>query len=67
MNRITEVKLTLGEGGHITVAVTKEFAEEHGGGSQVFIEQGGASWHHALDVARGMVTLSPARRNQEVV
>jgi hypothetical protein len=64
MNRIIEVKLTLQPDGTIAVAATKEFAPEHGGGTETFVEQGGVSWHHALDVARGMVTWSPARRNQ---
>lgn len=63
MNRITEVKLTL-VGNRWLVSITKEFAPEHGGGSQVFCEDGTCSIHHALDVARGMVTLSPAQRTE---
>jgi hypothetical protein len=63
MNRIIEVRLTIEDDGRIAVAVTKQFAPEHSGGQQIFIEDGGVSWHHALDVARGMVTWSPAIRD----
>ena len=65
MNRIVEVKLTLadGDGGDWIVDVTKEFAPENGGGSERLREYGGRDLHHALDVARGMVTLSPGRRS----
>ncbi len=63
MNHIVEVRLSLVEGRWI-VSVTKEFAPEHGGGSTVLREDGGTSVHHALDVARGMVTVSPARNPQ---
>jgi len=62
MNRIIEVRLTMQEDGSILVQSTKEFAPEHGGGTQTFTEQGGRSFHRALDVARGMVTLSPGQR-----
>lgn len=62
-NRIVEVKLTLDPTtGDWTVAVTKEFAPEYGGGFQVFTESGGGHVHRALDVARGTVTLSPGQR-----
>jgi hypothetical protein len=61
-NRIVEVRLFLGDGDTWTVAVTKEFAEEYGGGSQVFREFGGTHIHRAMDVAREMVTVSPGRR-----
>ena len=44
------------------VAVTKAFAEEHGGGQQTFRENGGSHLHRALDVAREMVTVSPGKR-----
>jgi len=56
------IHITADNSGDITVAVTKTFAPEYGGGEQTFTESGGRSWHHALDVARGMVTLSPAQR-----
>ena len=36
--------------------VVKEFANENGGGTQVFREYGGKYIHAALDVLRGMVT-----------
>src|SRR5262245_48892696 len=62
MNRIIKVELTL-TGNEWTVAVTKEFAPEYGGGTQEFTESGGQSMHRALDVAREMVTFSPARRS----
>jgi hypothetical protein len=61
VNRIVEVKLTLQEDDSWIVAVTKEFAPEYGGGTQTFSERGGYV-HHALDIARGMVTVSPGRR-----
>ena len=61
-NRIIEVKLTLNPDGDTwTVAVTKEFEERYGGGTQTFTEQAGRI-HYALDVARGMVTVSPGNR-----
>lgn len=60
-NQIIEVKLSLTPDGWV-VAVTKEFAPQYGGGSEVFRESGGAHVHRALDVARGMVTLSPGTR-----
>jgi hypothetical protein len=62
-NRIVKVELVLNEAaGSIEVRVTKRFAPEYGGGKQVFTEDGGVSFHRALDVARGMVTLSPGQR-----
>jgi hypothetical protein len=60
-NRIIEVRLTL-HNGVWTVAVTKEFEAQYGGGSQTFTESGGTNPHRALDVAREMVTVSPGRR-----
>lgn len=63
MNRIVEVKLEwIADQERWMVSVTKEFAPEHGGGSQVFSENGGPEIHYALDVARRMVTLSPGQR-----
>jgi len=62
MNRIVEVKLTLDDVFDWLVEVKKEFAPEHGGGSQVFSEFAGPDVHRALDVARAMVTLSPGQR-----
>jgi hypothetical protein len=62
MNRIIEVKLSLMIGDHWLVSVTKEFAPENGGGSQVFREWAGTNVHRALEIAKGMVTMHPARR-----
>lgn len=61
-NRITEVRLTL-VGSDWYVYVTKEFAAEHGGGSQIFSEYAGRQIHRAVDVAREMVTVSPGERS----
>jgi hypothetical protein len=61
-NRIIKVEIEINGEGFFEVNVTKEFAPEYGGGTQVFWEMGGRSLHHALDVARGMVTVSPGRR-----
>jgi hypothetical protein len=60
-NRIIKVEIHM-IGEDFVVDVTKEFEEKYGGGTQVFREFGGTSLHRALDVARGMVTLSPGRR-----
>ena len=60
-NRIIKVEITITDAGRFVVAVTKEFEEQYGGGTQVFREDAG-HLHHALDVARGMVTLSPGSR-----
>lgn len=66
MNRIIEVKLTfLHE--EWKIEVTKEFAPEHGGGSQVFTRSGGPQIHEALRRAAEMVTLMPAIPNQEAL
>lgn len=66
MNRIIKVCLILQHSGPMEgqwiVDVTKEFAPEHGGGTQIFQENGGANVHRALDVARGMVTVHPGQR-----
>ena len=74
MNRIIKVELTLQEPGawsnhlgeHYSAAwlveVTKEFDPEYGGGTQVFAEWAPPQIHLALDVARMMVTMHPARR-----
>lgn len=65
-NRITEVSLKLQADGSWLVEVTKEFAPEYGGGSQVFTaDEKFYQIHRALDVARGMVTVSPAYRTEE--
>lgn len=61
-NRIVQVTLTLQADDAWSVEVLKEFAPEHGGGTQVFREPGSASIHRALDVAREMVTVSPGQR-----
>ena len=63
LNEITEIRITRSptEAGMWEVAMTKEFAPENGGGAQTFTELAGGT-HHALDVARGMITLSPGRR-----
>lgn len=69
-NRITAVHLDMVEGADPTapgpwvVSVVKCFAPENGGGFQTFKESGGGQVHRALDVARGMVTLSPGHRVQ---
>jgi hypothetical protein len=63
-NRIVEVKLTVDDVGDWLVEVKKEFAAEHGGGSQTFAEFAGSNLHRALDVARSMVTLTPGQRNE---
>lgn len=66
-NQIVEVRLVLNRNlpkPRWRVEVTKEFAEENGGGYETFTEPGGLSAHFALDVARGMVTVSPAQRAQ---
>lgn len=60
MNQIVKIELTLMDNGYWDVAVTKTFAPEYGGGQYTFHESAN-SMHHALDVARGMVTLSPTR------
>jgi hypothetical protein len=60
-NRIVAVALMLLPNGHWDVATTKEAAPEYGGGVYVFHEDGGVNVHHALDVARGMVTFSIAQ------
>jgi hypothetical protein len=49
---------------YYAVHVTKSFDVEHGGGTQTFSESGGISIHRALDVARSMVTVSPAFREE---
>lgn len=66
MNRIISVHLQLLPNGHWEVTVTKEFAPENGGGTQDFKETAGRQIHVALDVARGMVTLHPAKRTDLV-
>lgn len=62
MNRITKIEITPASPAEgFMVAVTKEFAPENGGGFHTFTEHcKGPTLHYALDVARGMVTLSPA-------
>ena len=61
-NRIVKIEASLLPNGYWDVAVTKEFAPEYGGGRQTFHEVAGSA-HNALDVARGMVTLSPGQRS----
>lgn len=62
-NRIVHASIDLNmHTGHWTAGVLKEFAPEHGGGTQAFKEECGASMHAALDVLRGMVTLAPGAR-----
>lgn len=60
-NRIVRIEAVMINDNTWSVRVTKEFAEEYGGGSQTFVEQAG-SMHRALDIARGMVTVSPGTR-----
>lgn len=55
------ILIELLDNGSYQVNVTKTFAAEYGGGEQTFSESGGFCPHRALDVAKGMVTLSPAR------
>jgi len=67
-NRIIKIEATLLHNGYWDVAITKEFEPKYGGGQQTFHEVAGSA-HNALDVARGMVTLSPGSRtdlNDEV-
>lgn len=61
-NEIVKVEISGNATTGYNVAVTKTFAPEYGGGSQVFTESAGKSLHCALDVARGMVTWSPGTR-----
>lgn len=63
-NRIIEIKLTLTEDQTWLVQVRKLFSEENGGGEQTFTENAGGSIHRALDLARELVTVSPARRTE---
>lgn len=65
-NEIVKVTLTLQENRDWRVDVLKNFAPEHGGGSQTFSESGGPQIHRALDVARGMVTMHPGQRTDLV-
>ena len=67
-NRIIEVKISLDEGGHEGVnwwkiEVRKEFEEQYGGGEQTFTEYAPTMWR-AIEEARGMVTMHPARRTE---
>lgn len=59
MNRIVEVKLSLMGDGHWSVSVRKEFFVGTRRRGTTFVEHAGPGIHHALDLARGMVTLSP--------
>jgi hypothetical protein len=61
-NKIVKVELNLLDNGHWTVAVTKTFAPDHGGGQQTFTENAGTQIHRALDIAKEMVTFHPAYR-----
>lgn len=62
MNQIERVVIDRRPDGSYIITVTKTFAPEYGGGSQNFTQHGGNNLHRALDVARGMVTLSPGQR-----
>lgn len=66
MNRIIAIHCNMLPDGSWEVVVIKEFAPGHGGGTQSFREHISANadspMHRALDVARGMVTLSPGAR-----
>lgn len=63
MNRIIKIEITLNPKTMLwMVAVTKEFAPQHGGGTQTFREVCYGGPHTPLDVARGMVTLSAGSR-----
>ena len=60
MNRIIKIEISLmPNNGQWQIAVTKEFSSEYGGGTHTFLQSAGHI-HHALDIARGMVTMSPA-------
>jgi len=59
-----KLEITLLENGHYSVALTKAFEPEYGGGEQTFVENGGRNIHGALDVARGMVTVSRSYRQE---
>lgn len=59
-----KVVIDLLENGHYEVRVTKTFSPEHGGGEKTFVETAGPEIHRALDVAKGMVTVSPTYRTE---
>lgn len=64
-NRIVGVSITLDDrDGYWNIAVTKEFAPEHGGGTQEFRSRA-PQIHRALDLAREMVTVHPTRRTKD--
>jgi hypothetical protein len=60
-NQIVSVHLDLIDG-RWGVTVEKTFEPRYGGGSQRFRFEAGPSVHHALDIARGLVTVSPGGR-----
>jgi len=62
MNQIVEVKLTLEDSGMWRIDIRKNFEEKNGGGWQIFSEWTSAGVHHALDIARSMVTVHPGQR-----
>lgn len=68
MNRIIAIHCNMLPDGSWEVITIKEFAPENGGGTQSFREHVPASsWshsglHRALDVAKGMATMSPGSR-----
>lgn len=68
-NRIVEVRMLLvevpGVTGNWAVSIRKQFAPENGGGEEIFTEAAGPNIHAAVDKAREMVTMSPARRTVE--
>lgn len=67
MNRIIKASVTYikpehGDGYYVA-SVTKEFAPEHGGGTEVFMaDRSHSEIHYALEDLKGMVTLSPGSR-----
>jgi hypothetical protein len=65
MNQIVEVKLNE-ETLYWSVEIVKRFDPQHGGGYQLFREDGGLEVHGALDVAREMVTVLPGSRTDLV-
>ena len=58
MNKIIKIELTLLTTGHWEVGVTKVFDTPDD--TLIVKEDGGSGFHRALDVAREMVTWTPA-------
>lgn len=66
MNRIIKGEVIMLEDGRWYAIVTKEFAPEHGGGTQQF--NTGRGWtdiHFAIDDLKALVTVTPAQRLAE--